>query len=175
MFNSISQEVWRPVVNYEGLYEVSNLGKVRRIGRGRGVVPGRILKHADTGHGYKFVQLWQNNINTAALVHRLVMYAFVGANALLEVNHINNDRADNRLENLEYVTRQQNVDHALTYGYMNVSGENNPSGKLTWQQVREIREKYTPHEYGYKRLASEYGVTWEAIRNIIKRRVWLEE
>lgn len=85
------------------------------------------------------------------------------------------DRANNRLENLHYVTRQQNVDHAISSGSFDVRGERNPSSKLTWQQVGEIRAKYTPQSYGYKRLAKEFGVSWEAIRNIVKGYVWVEE
>lgn len=164
---------WRPVVRYEGRYEVSSCGDIRSVMRGRGAVFGRIRKLSDHAMGYKSVSLWKAGKGRTHLVHRLVAEAFLGpVPKYCEVNHKNGDKTDNRVENLEYVTRPHNIQHAMATGLMNIVGTDNPSAKLTENQVRQIKERHMPGKYGYKRLAAEFGVTWEAIRNIIKGRAW---
>jgi hypothetical protein len=164
---------WKAVVGFEETYEVSDSGDIRRVGSGRGAKLGRILQQADHPQGYKLVSLWKENKGTNFLVHRVVAMAFLGPVPTgTEVNHINGDKADNRPENLEYVTRKENIHHAMQTGLTNVLGEDNPCAKLTYEQVREIRRLHVPGKYGYKRLAAEFGVSWEAIRNIIKGYAW---
>ena len=99
----MTEEIWKDIVGYEGLYQVSNNGNVRRIGR-------RILKNFDAAKGYQKVQLWKENKGKAFLVHRLVLLAFVGQSEM-QTNHINRNKKDNRLENLEYVHARENINH----------------------------------------------------------------
>ena len=166
---------WLSVIGYEGAYEVNNIGEVRRIGKGRGVkTGGRVLKQTNHKQGYKAISLHLHNRCRTFLVHRLVGLTFLGPIPKgHEVNHKDGNKRNNRVENLEYVTRPYNMAHAVIIGTLNNSGANNPSAKLTAEQVKEIRRQYQfGGGPGYKALAGEYGVTWEAIRNIIKRRVW---
>ena len=167
---------WQPIIGYEGAYEVNAIGEVRRIGKGRGVkAGGRILKLTDHKQGYKAITLYLRNQGRTFLVHRLVGLTFLGPIPKgHEVNHKDGNKQNNRVENLEYVTRPYNMTHAVIIGTLNNSGANNPSAKLTTEQVKEIRGRYRfGGGPGYKALADEYGVTWEAIRNIIKRRAWV--
>jgi len=150
-------ETWKPVLGFEGLYEVSDHGNVRRVARGKSIdaakVPqakemfaaGATLKEVaeflevsittahsiklgktwagDAGHrlckttllkGYLQISLCKNGKYTRRAVHRATWEAFNGPiPGRLEVNHKNLDRADNRLENLELVTHQQNIKHAI--------------------------------------------------------------
>jgi hypothetical protein len=161
---------WRAVPGFEGRYEVSDAGMIRRVGLGRGVVPGRIVAVRALPAGYLVSALWAGNRQHSRLVHRLVAAAFHGpCPDGYEVNHKNLDKADNRASNLEYVTRSENLRHRASAGIGR--GIDNHQSKLDEDAVRSIRRKHSDGE-GYKNLGRTYGVSWEAIRNIIKRRAW---
>lgn len=113
-------EIWKPVKGFEGLYEVSNLGRVRSLDRkvrnrgGFALKKGKILSDAAvSGHGYRKVGLWKDNMGTNALVHRLVAEAFIpNPDNLPEVNHKDENPRNNCVENLEWCDGYYN----MTYG-----------------------------------------------------------
>lgn len=115
------EEEWRDVVGYEGLYQVSNLGRVRRMsasftdtkGRLRHFV-GRVLRPQKLRHGYVYVNLWKDNVRKGCTIHRLVAIAFIpNPDNKPQVNHIDGDRANNKVENLEWTTNSENQRHRL--------------------------------------------------------------
>ncbi len=121
-------EQWLPIPGYEGLYEVSNMGRVRSLPRkhrnplvnGFSTKPGRIMRlHMNKKRiRYLFLVLTKNGVKKNNYVHRLVALAFVpgrGGQAL-EVNHINGVKFDNRAVNLEWVSNKENVRHAFRNG-----------------------------------------------------------
>ncbi len=111
------REEWRPVVGWEGYYEVSDLGRVRRIAAYRSTSVGRVLKPWRNVHGYRQVTLTHRGRRHAPTVHRLVTDAFLGPlPAGMERNHRSGAKDDNRLTNLEFVTHPENVRHALRLG-----------------------------------------------------------
>lgn len=120
-------EEWRPVKNYEGLYEVSNLGKVRSLDRmaSNGVCEilykGREIKpFLDGRKNYFMLTLSKSNIKQKFLVHRLVAEAFIpNPENKPEVNHINGIKSDCRAINLEWVSSKENKAHAIKNGYYN--------------------------------------------------------
>lgn len=110
-------EIWKDIKGYEGLYQVSNLGRVKSLkryvwnGKSYYLKNERILKFGMMNSGYKFVGLWKNNKSKNASVHQLVAMAFLGHKPCgykLVVDHINNDKLDNRAENLQIVTNRFN-------------------------------------------------------------------
>lgn len=102
-------EEWRSVVGYEGLYQVSDEGRVRR--------GGRVLKRQHTANGYPVVQLWRDGEPKTCLVHRVVAEAFIGTVPDgKEVNHRDGDKENATPSNLEYVTRSENSIHAYKTG-----------------------------------------------------------
>ena len=101
-------EEWKNVIGYEGLYEVSNIGNVRNVRRNT------LLKLSKNNYGYIQVSLYKNGIRTGLKVHRLVAEAFLpNPDNLPQVNHLDEDKTNNRVENLEWCTAKYNN----TYGH----------------------------------------------------------
>lgn len=102
----MSNEVWRAVPGYEGLYEVSDFGRIRNLRTGR------ILANTPTKKGYCSVALFFDGTRTRHYVHRIVLVAFVGPCPVgMETNHKDRAKANNRLSNLEYITGSENMRH----------------------------------------------------------------
>ena len=111
------KEIWKDIEGFEGLYQVSNLGRVKSVKRTvwnsvKGyykTVPERILKVGDNNRGYLQVQLYREGKGKWYLVHRLVAVAFIGnPNNLLVINHKNEIKSDNRVSNLEWCSYSYN-------------------------------------------------------------------
>lgn len=101
-------EIWKDINDYIGLYQVSNLGKVKSLKWGKE----RILKLKKNKDGYLIVCLYKNNKKYWKKVHRLIAETFIpNPNNLPQVNHINEDKTDNRVENLEYCDCKYNCNY----------------------------------------------------------------
>lgn len=120
----MKREIWKPVLGYINLYEVSNLGRVRSLNYNR-TGKTKILKPGKNSYGYLQVQLWKDGIAKMFKVHRLVWEAFNGEIPEgMEVNHINEDKTDNRypenlnlmspMENCNWGTRNQKIKEKLS-------------------------------------------------------------
>lgn len=173
-------EIWKDVVGYEGLYQVSNFGKVRvldRAGTGKRMIEGRTLKPAMSA-GYKCVALTKQGKHKTFKIHTLVCDAFLGkrTNTKIQCNHINGNKLDNRVVNLEYCTRSENGIHAFrvlgrSRAYA-VKGEKHGCAKLTNEDVISIRKLYTERVYSQTELASIFNVRQTSISNIVLRKSW---
>ena len=116
----MSVEQWKPIPEWEGLYEASNLGRVKsldHVAANGCTYRGKILTPSTTSKGYQVVQLWDAPRKNTARVHRLVIAAFIGPipDGLL-VRHMNDNPADNRLTNLKLGTPQDNMDDKARHG-----------------------------------------------------------
>ena len=130
-------ERWIPF--WDGKYEVSNLGRVRRIAPGKRTQVGRILKPTLMRTGYFSVAPVLSGKNRRVHIHELVAEAFLGARPdAHEVNHIDGCKTNNAVSNLEYVTHAQNMAHAGSVG-LSARGERHGASKLTDDDVRDIR------------------------------------
>jgi hypothetical protein len=129
-------EKWE-IIKSHPYYLVSDYGRVMRVVEGSNTYPGRILKIRTNNHGYACVSLAKRK----QPIHKLVMEAFIGPcpNGK-EVNHKDGNKKNSCLENLEYVTRQQNTQHAYDIGLINREGEKNGRAKLKEGEVWLIKK-----------------------------------
>lgn len=105
------KEVWKPIKDYEGLYEISNFGRVKSLIYHRGTYQ-RFLKPRKVKDGYLMVALYKNKRCRNHQVHQLVALHFIpNPYNYEEVNHIDFDKTNNKPENLEWVSRQENINH----------------------------------------------------------------
>lgn len=167
-------EEWRPVVGYEGWYEVSNLGRVKRIGAGRGAVPGRTYRGHVGGWGYRIIRLNQDSHGQRFPVHTLVAEAFLGSRPEgHEINHRDGNKANNRVANLEWVTRSQNNRHAIRTGLrpaLACKGIQHGMAKLSEPQVHEIRR--LRHRITQRAIADHFHISKDMVWRIQNRWNW---
>ena len=118
---NIVDEQWRPVVGFEGLYEISNLGRVKSLGNNKSRKE-KVLKPGMTKDGYLFVILCRNGKGKTFKVHRLVAIAFLpNPKGLPEVNHLNEDKTNNVVTNIEWTSRWDNMHYGSLYERMAAS------------------------------------------------------
>lgn len=177
-------EEWRDVVGYEGLYQVSNLGRVRsldrivsrRSGVGRGSakkqpVQGRLLTNSANSSGYSNVTLSSGGRSKTSQVHVLVLKAFVGPRPDgYYCCHSNGDKSDNRVSNLRYDTPRGNCLDRITHGTC-LRGEKNHKSKLTTADVLHIRSLSETGVFHWK-IAERFGVAKSTVSNILQKRTW---
>lgn len=151
-------ELWQPIKGYEGLYEVSSLGRVRRL-PGVRCLKHRYLKPGVTKSGHLNVSLCKDSRHKSFFVHRLVGYAFLKGDHSLVINHIDGNPKNNVVDNLEFVTQKRNVEHGYEIGL-------NPY-KISAENRENIRQRYSKGER-QSDLAREFECSRQVIHYIIK-------
>lgn len=160
-------EQWRPVVDYEHHYAISSHGRVMRIKAGKSTRVGKILKTSADGGNYLQVNLTVNGKYRMEKIHRLVCVAFIGERKPgMQINHKDGNKSNNRLDNLEYCTRLENMQHAARMGLL-PRGETNPRTRLSQEQVDEIRSIYAAGGITQTALAKRYGVGTQHISRLV--------
>lgn len=169
-------EEWRPVVGFEGYYEVSSLARICRVKGGRGHRAGKILKtDGKPSGGYHSVHLRRDAAGGRVHVHIVVALAFHGPkpSPIHEVNHKDGNKFNNRADNLEWVTKARNAEHAYELGLkkpVSMPGESNPLAKLTTEAVMQIRADGS--SVSQRTQAKRYGVSKTAIAMALKGDSW---
>mgnify|MGYP003656788547 FL=1 len=173
------KEIWKEIEGFEGNYKVSNLGRVKSLtrtvwnGKVYHVLEGKILKSCLHGQ-YLGVSLRKEGKTYKRYCHRLMCVAFIENPENKQVcNHVDGDKLNNKLDNLEWSTHSDNNYHAYRTG-LSHSGEKHYLAKLTNKDVRDIREGYlSNNRRGFiAETARKYCVTFMAISNIVNYRTW---
>lgn len=177
-------EIWKPIKGYEGLYEVSNLGRIKAFkkqvnkGKCNRSWEEHCLNYGKDKSGYFRTNLSKNGTNKTVKVHRIVAQAFIpNPENKPTVNHKNGIKTDNRAENLEWATQSENMQHACDNQLKRNDGEHNSQSKLTWENVRYIRSVYKQKDplFGAIPLSKKFGVHRKTISRIAAYQYWKEE
>lgn len=164
-------EKWKDIQGFNGLYQISNHGRVKSNNQYKNKQPGRILKvYVRKDTKYCVITLRKNIF----YVHSLVAAAFIGPRPFNhEVNHIDTNKLNNKESNLEYLTRLDNVHHAILNGKMpRRLGEKNSQAILTANKIIKIRSQYLRGKTSYTKLSKNFHCSKGNIRDIIKRKSW---
>lgn len=171
-------EEWRRVNGFRRIF-VSNRGRVKRIefiseSNGR-FFPEHIYPTYNN-KGYRKVIFSEDKVRYTKSVHTLVAEAFLGPRPHGKlVDHKDEDKCNNRSDNLQYLTPRENTIKSLPRYEKNLvrlSKERREKSRINSNIVKEIREKYKPYVYTVKQLCSEYNIKEGMMRSILERRVW---
>jgi len=180
-------EIWKGITRFNNEYEVSNLGKIRSthkvIMKSNGKTYTRVskvLKPALQSDGYLKCAVSFNGKLITRPVHRLVAETFKPIDfGYMEVNHIDCDKTNNSIDNLEWCTKSENIKHAYNNGLIKPKrGDKNGNSKLTWCQVEEIRAlaliTKSGRYYNRKGIAEKYGISEAHVKDIVNKRrnIW---
>ena len=151
-------EIWKPIIGYEEIYEISNIGRIRRICSKQGSAKGKILKtsYNDNRNDYYSVDLRKDGVAKTCSVHRLVAQTFIpNPENKPEVNHINGMKCDNRVENLEWVTSSENRVHAWRTGLQVVTDNyGKPPSEETRRKLSESHKGKHHSEETRKKISA---------------------
>lgn len=174
------KEIWKDIKGYEGLYIVSNLGNIKSLDRliicrnnHLRKIYGRVLKQFKINSGYYTIKLWTSNKFKQILVHRLVAETFIpNPNCLPEVNHKDGNKENNCINNLEWVTKSENVQHAvnnnLTKNQKFVVSANNKKLKSKPVIQYDIDGNYIATYNSVSEICRLYNYSQGAISNVCR-------
>lgn len=173
----MNTEQWKPVEGTNDAYFISDAGRLLCT-NWKGTGQRRVMKPAKDAKGYLRTMIKYPDGYKTVKLHRLVAQAFIpNPDNMPQVNHLNFDPADNRVDNLEWTNNSGNIKHAVDAGRVvvptytdGIPGSRNGMSKLNEAQVKEIRAKYSPRKYTRRMLAEEYGVSEACIKDVLYRR-----
>lgn len=174
------QEVWTKLV-YPNIPDNLNRFEISTHGRLRNKTTQHVYKLDVLSSGYCSVRvtLGSRNKKIHILIHKAVAYTFLNnKDKLPEVNHKDGNKENNFVENLEWCTSHDNQQHKYDTGLFDtnkINGENNGAAKLTWDNVKYIRENYVKgsHEFGAHAMAKKFSVSCPTILSVIKYETWI--
>lgn len=170
------EEIWKPVIGYEGWYEISNLGRLHKLpfydtkgSYRQGGFTSQQLSHK----GYITVRLCKEKICKTTGIHRIIAEAFIpNPDNKPQINHKNGIKTDNRIENLEWCTNQENQNHAVKHGLkVGCPGEINPKAIFTNNDVDNIKALYNSGKTA-KEIAKQFNAPLGRIRSILYNFSW---
>ena len=155
--------MWKQIKGYD--YEINSQGEIKSI------KTGKLLKQVNSWNGYLRVNLYRKGVRKGFMVHRLVAENFISnPNSLPEVNHKDFNKANNEVDNLEWCSKQENMDHAKAGGVLVAfRGEQNTTSKLKEKEIEKIRV-ITGRKL--REIAEEFGVSVRTIVRVRQKESW---
>lgn len=168
-------EVWKDIAGFEGFYQCSSYGRIRSVDHPDRRTKARILKQGISDKGYSLIGFWMNKKVNTKRVHRVIAMTFIpNPKNFKEVNHIDGNKLNNSVDNLEWTTRSENVKHA----WRNNLIKNTSKRKLTKKEVMEIRELYNRrkgHKPTVAKIGEAYNFTQWQVKEVVTQDIWVEE
>lgn len=166
------EEMWKPVVGFEGRYEVSSKGRFKALARSiiyndgrKGNLKEKMIKGSVANNGYIIVSF---DSKTKCLAHRVVAEAFFGVQEYrVTVNHKDGNKTNNCIENLEWATYAENNSHARSTKLNNQHGEKTNFSKYNDQFIAAVRNVYAEYKPTYEKLGLMFGLTGCHARQIV--------
>lgn len=174
----MTEEIWKSVVGYEGLYEVSNLGRVKSVSkivkyRRWGATTEKKLNEKiikPSASLYYHVTLSNDRIKKDFLVHRLVAIAFLpNPESLPDLNHKDGNKLNPLLDNLEWVTKSENHKHAYRIG-LKPTGEKHHRAKYDDAKILQVRSDFNNGETNQKQLSIKHGLPHSYVNSIVNNK-----
>lgn len=172
-------EIWNRLnglVDFGDYYEISNFGNIRSIDRtiDKRSLKGKILKQREDKDGYLMINLNLGGKKKTYKIHRLVAISFLqNLENKPEVNHKDGIKTNNNIDNLEWSTSKENIDHAYENSLIYIpKGEEKFNSKLKEKDVVKMRKMYVSGNYTYKELGKIFNTSEENAWKIIKNQRW---
>ena len=161
-------EQWKPIIGYEEWYDVSDQGRIRS--RHNCLYGEKIMRLKTHEDGYLRINLSSDGTQRTFTIHSIVARVFIGPRPVdKEINHKDGNKANNDVSNIEYVTNQENVDHAVMMG-LHVRGEAVGGSKLTESDVLDIWASLGSEPR--KAIAKRHNVSVRHVGHIATREKW---
>ena len=170
-------EIWKDIKGYEGLYQVSSYGRIKSLARTTSQnkrLPERLRVLSVDKYGYMCVNLSKDGKVKLLKVHRLVCEAFIeNPDRKPQVNHIDGNKGNNHVENLEWCTGSENIIHAFETGlkegfHISKYGEKNSRCKVSDQEAEEIRRLHHDEKITYSRIAERFQISPHQVSRIVR-------
>ena len=177
---TVKSEIWKNIKSYEGLYQISNLGNVRSLDRviegggsqNKRKLKGRVLKSSLKSNGYLGFTLCKEGSFKYVSGHRLVAENFLkNPHGLKQVNHIDGNKVNNEVTNLEWCNAFQNMKHAFESNLVDNRGEGSPNSKYKEKEILEVK-KLLQEGYGNSIIAKMTGVSRTTVYRIKMNLQW---
>ncbi len=173
------EEIWKDIKDYEGLYQVSNLGRVKSVERIKTIPPNKtytqksfIMKPYYHYNGYPIITLSKNGIRFKDVVHRIVAKHFIeNPENYKYVCHKDDNPLNNKADNLYWGTQQDNMNDKVSKNRQQ-KGENVKFSKLNNEKIKEIRNMYEKGKITHKEIGRIYDISTSCITEIINLKSW---
>lgn len=176
----IENEVWKPVQGYEGLYEISNLGRLKspqKVVNGKEgrlhTLKERMLNPRVNQTGYYHTALYKNGKPKWYTVHRMVALSWIdNPENKPHINHKDSNRLNNRVDNLEWCTHGENMKHGFLYGNKTQKGEKNNAAKITREIAEAVRALYAEGNLTQWQVGERFGLARCHVKDITTHKIW---